>query len=193
VQPKAALIRFVVGPDGTVVPDIDGKLPGRGLWVTAERAVLHRAVAKNAFARAARRQVSVPADLVARTEALLERRVVDLLSLARGAGAAVAGFVKVEDRLRHDGAALVFAARDGAADGKGKIARMAVRAGARIVEAVDAATLGRAFGRDAVVHAAVSAGGLADRLAAAAARLEGIRGAGIDGPAAKGYAGRHER
>lgn len=199
VRPKSALVRFVIGPDDTVVPDVEGKLPGRGLWVSADRAALDQAVAKNAFARAARRRVRVPADLVDRVEALLERRLVQLLSLARGAGAAVAGFVKVEERLRASrkadagGAggrpgrvALVFAARDGADDGRRKIAGLAAGAGAPVVEVLDAGALGRAFGRDAVVHAAVAAGGLAERLAVEAARLDGIRRAGDDAPASKG-------
>lgn len=199
VRPKADLVRFVVGPDETVVPDVEGKLPGRGLWVTADRAVLEQAAAKNAFARAARRKVRVPDDLVDRVDALVERRLVQLLSLARGAGDAVAGFVKVEERLRasrdaaagggearHGRVALVFAARDGAADGRRKIAGLAAGAGAPVVDVLNADALGRAFGREAVVHATVAAGGLAERLAVEAARLDGIRRAGDDAPASKG-------
>ncbi|HET6224250.1 MAG TPA: DUF448 domain-containing protein, partial [Dongiaceae bacterium] len=46
VLPKTDLVRFVVGPDGVLVPDVAGRLPGRGLWVKAQRDVLAAAVAK---------------------------------------------------------------------------------------------------------------------------------------------------
>ena len=90
--PKAGLIRFVIGPDDVVVPDVLGKLPGRGLYVTADRAALQAAVKKRAFARGARRAVTVPEGLVDTVEAALARRVIDLVSMARKAGNAVCGF-----------------------------------------------------------------------------------------------------
>ena len=64
VRPKSALLRFVVGPDGTLVPDLAGRLPGRGLWITPERDIVASAAAKNLFAKAARERVVVPSDLV---------------------------------------------------------------------------------------------------------------------------------
>jgi predicted RNA-binding protein YlxR (DUF448 family) len=81
VQPKAGLIRFVVGPDGMVVPDVLEKLPGRGMWVSAERAVIEKA-GRGQFARAARQPVTVPATLAADVEAQVVRRVTDLVALA---------------------------------------------------------------------------------------------------------------
>ena len=60
VQPKAGLIRFVAGPDGQVVPDLAEKLPGRGIWVTADRAAIAKAAAKGLFSRGARARVGAP-------------------------------------------------------------------------------------------------------------------------------------
>ena len=87
--PKAGLVRFVVGPDDTVVPDVAGRLPGRGIWVSADRAVLERAVAKRMFSKGAKRQALVPDGLVAQVEAALLRRLQDAIAMARKAGALV--------------------------------------------------------------------------------------------------------
>mgnify|MGYP001799233399 CR=1 FL=1 len=95
VQPKAGLIRFVVGPDGQVVPDILGKLPGRGMYVTADRAILEQA-RKGQFSRSAKQAVTVADGLVDEVERQLARRTVDLLALARKAGRAVCGYEKVK-------------------------------------------------------------------------------------------------
>jgi len=93
------MIRFVVGPEGDVVPDLARRLPGRGLWVKAERSAVERAVAKNLFARAARASVKPAADLAERVEWLLLERALADLGRARRAGRAVAGFVKVEQMV----------------------------------------------------------------------------------------------
>ena len=92
VQPRQGLIRFVVGPEDRIFPDVTGKLPGRGIWVAADRAAVDKAARKGLFSRAARRAVTVPPDLADEVEAMVARRVVDLVSLARKAGEAVAGF-----------------------------------------------------------------------------------------------------
>ncbi len=173
VLPKESLIRFVVGPAGDLVPDISGKLPGRGLWVKAERAVLANAVAKNLFAKAARRSIDVPADLVDRTVALLSHRCLDLVGLARRAGQVICGFDKVRDALRHGRVAIVLAAADGAADGRGKL--QALAGGLPTLALFSGADLSAALGREHVVHAALAPGRLAERLIAESARLAGLR------------------
>jgi len=173
VLPKEALVRFVIDPAGTVVPDVAGKLPGRGLWVKAERAALAAAVAKNLFAKAARRQVEVPADLADRTAALLSQRCLDLVGLARRAGDAVCGFDKVRDALRNGRVGILLAAADGAADGRGKLQALA---GERPTLALfSGAELSASLGRENVVHAAVAPGRLAERLSVESARLAGLR------------------
>ena len=175
VRPKAELLRFVVGPEGRIVPDIAGKLPGRGLWLTARRDIVAAAVTKRLFARAARQPVIVDDDLAERVEALLAERCRDQIGLARRAGQAVMGFAKVEAALAQGKAAVLLAAADGAADGRMKLRALAP--GLPLVEQLSGAELGAAFGREHVVHAALAPGRIAQALIAAAARLAGFRGA----------------
>lgn len=167
----------MVAPDGAVVPDVDERLPGRGLWVAADREILAQAVAKRLFARAAKRSVTVDPGLVDRVEGLLERRCVETLSLARRAGGTVAGLAKVRQALEAGRPGLLVEARDGAQDGR---ARLRALAGDRqVVSCLSSADIAGAFGRDHAVHAFVEAAGpragLAERLARDAARLTGLR------------------
>jgi predicted RNA-binding protein YlxR (DUF448 family) len=173
VLPKESLVRFVVGPAGEVVPDIAGKLPGRGLWAKAERAVLAKAVDKNLFAKAARQSVNVPPDLVDRTVALLSQRCLDVIGLARRAGQAICGFEKVRDALRNGRVGIVLAAADGAADSRGKLKALAGELPTLALFTV--AELSASLGRENVVHAALTPGRLAERLIAESARLAGLR------------------
>ncbi len=76
-------IRFVAGPDGTVVPDLKRNLPGRGCWVTADREHVDKAAKKGMFARALKAQVEVPSDLGAMVDRLLSRSALGALGLAR--------------------------------------------------------------------------------------------------------------
>jgi predicted RNA-binding protein YlxR (DUF448 family) len=172
-------VRFVLGPDGAVVPDLAAKLPGRGVWLTADRALVDRAVAKKMFSRAFKAQATAPADLADRLEALLAQRLMDAIGMARKGGQAVAGFEKVRARLKDGTAGVLIAARDGAADGKSKLARLAdVTAGdVGIIDVLDSTELGLAFGRDFAIHAALDRGGFADRVIWEAARLDGLRSA----------------
>ncbi len=172
----ARMIRFVVGPEDRLIPDIGAKLPGRGIWVSAERDALRQAIAKRLFARAARRAVAIPPDLEATVARLVERQCLDLIGLARRAGAAVAGFEKVEAMLRKAGAGVLVEACDGAADGRQKLSRLAPDA--PVVSLFAAAALAAAMGRDGVVvHAAIARGKVAERFVAACDRLAGLRGA----------------
>jgi predicted RNA-binding protein YlxR (DUF448 family) len=167
---KPALIRFVIDPDGRVTPDLKERLPGRGLWVTANRAVLDQAVAKNAFAKAARQSVKVDRDLAGRVMALAKREVAELLGLARKSGQLVAGFEKVEAALRAGKVRVLVAASDGAEDGRGKLARLA-GSGVEICAPLTAAELAQALGREHAVHAAIKAGGLAEKTSIASRRV----------------------
>ena len=175
--PTDRLVRFVLGPEAVVVPDLAAKLPGRGVWLTAERALVERAVAKKLFSRAFKAQAAAPGDLADRLEALLVQRLIDLIGLARKAGQAVTGFEKVRARLK-EGAAGVLArkASDGAADGKAKLVRMA--GGVVVIDVLNSTELGLAFGRDFAIHAALDRDGFADRVIGEAARLGGLRPAG---------------
>lgn len=172
VLPKAELIRFVAAPDGSIVPDVAGKLPGRGIWVRAERGALETAVARNLFARAARAQVRVPEDLLARVEAQLARRVIELISLARKSGQAVSGYEKVKDWLAKETARVLIQASDGSERGK---SRLSTPHGGDFIGWLTADELGQAFGKQTVIHAALGAGGLPQRVVEEAARLKALR------------------
>lgn len=173
-QPKAGLIRFVIGPDGTVVPDVLEKLPGRGMYVTADRAVIEQA-GKGQFARAAKAQVTVPEGLADLVEAQLARRVVDLIAMARKAGLAISGFEKVKAALADHPIRVLLQASDGSERQKGKFW---TPEGARYFDCLTGAELGLAFGRETVIHGALAAGGLSDRVVEDAAKLRGLRGNG---------------
>ena len=172
VQPKSGLIRFVAGPDGQVVPDILEKLPGRGVYVAADRAALEKAVAKNGFARGLKAPVQVPDGLVAEVERQLTRRLIDLISLARKSGAAVAGYEKVKDWLSKEEALVLIQAKDGSARGKTKLSTPHF---GTYIGFLTADELGMAFGRETVIHAALASGGLTKRVVEEAQRLKGVR------------------
>jgi len=177
---KGALIRFVLGPDNAVVPDLAGNLPGRGYWVTASRKILAEAVRKNAFARAMQASVKPDPDLVERICGLIDRQVIDLLGLARRSGSLVTGFEKVDVALRTGRAVLLIEAKDAGADGRAKLARHTLP-GVEIWSPLTAEQLGRAIGRDYAVHVAVGPGGIATRLKAVLRRQQGLSDDGVAG------------
>lgn len=178
VAERDGMVRFVIGPDGEVVPDVGETLPGRGLWLTADPALVEKAVAKGLFAKAARRAVRAPADLTDRVGALLRRRCLDQLGLARRGGQAVAGFEKVVAALKagaigkRSGIGLRLEASDGAADGRGKLDALAPRVA--VVDLFDRVSLGGALGRDEAVHVVLGTGPLAQSLLRDAARLKAL-------------------
>lgn len=172
-QPPERMVRFVVAPNGEVVPDIEGNLPGRGIWLSASRDVVNTAVAKRCFAKAARARVTVAEDMADRVEALLTRRCLELLGLARRAGQALAGYDKVRGELLARRGALLLEAADGAAGGRGKVRALAPSL--PLVEVFDSAELGPALGREAAVHVVVGRGRLAARLLREVSRLVGFR------------------
>ena len=169
------MIRFVVGPEGDVVPDLARRLPGRGLWVKAERSAVERAVTKNLFARAARASVKPASDLAERVERLLLERALADLGRARRAGRAVAGFVKVEQMVGQRRAGLLVVADEADGDGLGKLKAT----GLPIARLGDAVALGGIFGREQAVYVAVArdnaGGAFIERIEAGAARWRGYR------------------
>jgi len=175
IAPKAELIRFVIGPDQNVVPDIRAALPGRGLWVEAKRATLALALKKNAFARAAHAPVKVSADLVQEVENLLLRQALSLLGLAHKAGAVAAGFAKAERLLDGARALALLEAADAGPHGAKKLRQRARAAGIPVLRLFRAEEIGLALGRENMVHAALGAERLAQRFLEEAGRLAGFR------------------
>jgi uncharacterized protein len=175
------LIRFVAGPDGAVVPDLARHLPGRGVWVDATYAAVAAAVRQKIFARSLQRQVSVPADLPARVERLMARRLSEALSLANKAGLIVAGFAKIEALMARKRAVVLIHAADAAADGveklDGKFNALTKGSGARVapIRDLSGAEMSLAMGRPNVIHAAAAEGGATRRLIEEARRLRRYR------------------
>ncbi len=171
----ARMIRFVVGPQAEVVPDLARRLPGRGLWVKAERAVVEQAIARRLFAKAARQAVTAAPDLGQRVESLLLERVLEDLSRARRAGRAVAGFVRVEQMIGRRQAGLLVVADEAQGDGLTKL----VASGLPLERLGNAAALGRVFGREQTVYIALArdddSGRFIERIAGGAARWRGYR------------------
>ncbi len=166
--PISGLIRFVVAPDGLLVPDIRRKLPGRGVWTMLSRAAVEQAMRTKAFVRSLKGAVKVPDTLADDVDRLLLRDALQSLSFANKAGLLVTGFGKVESAL--GGAhppAIWIEASDGAEDGRRKLGQaMRRRHGDRqsripVAECFTSHDLGLALGRDLVIHAALKDGAAA--------------------------------
>lgn len=172
MKTKEHMIRFVVGPDGVVVPDIAGKLPGRGLWVSATRDALSQAVSKNMFSRAAKAKVAAPAHLIEQTETVLAKRCLDLLGLARSAGAVVTGQPQVEHALAKDELAFVLFAADAGRDCRKKLSRATAMPSGFARDA-----LGAALGHAHLAAVGLRPHPLVAKLEKECARWQGVRGA----------------
>ncbi len=153
-KPKEQLLRFVVSPDGVLTPDIDNKLPGRGIYVTCSRLLVAEALAKKAFQRAAEGPVSLPTDFLNRLEGLLALKVKNALSLARKAGQVISGFEKVEQALKHGKVAALIHAPTAGADGLKKLRSDAVPS----FQSLPREWLNEVTGRENAVHIAVLEG-----------------------------------
>ncbi len=177
VMEEARLIRFVAGPDGVVVPDLARKLPGRGLWVAADRASVETATRKSLFARAAKQRLTAPTDLATQVEGLLMRRMLAGLGLARKAGELTTGFEKVLSAVASGKAAFLVEALDGAADGRRKIFGAFHRSARppKVIGLFSSEEMGLALGGENVIHTAFLAGRGAERWASDARRLGGFR------------------
>ena len=168
------LIRFVVGPDGVLVPDLRRKLPGRGVWASLSAATVTEAIKRRAFERSLKTKVVVPPDLVAMIDGLMLRDAQQALAMGNKAGLVQAGFAKVEAMIGSGRCAAVIEASDGAEDGRRKIGQALKRAelarqdaGLKprkvpIVAIFAGADLELALGRAHVIHAALAPGPAAE-------------------------------
>lgn len=170
------MIRFVAAPDGTVVPDIRRKLPGRGVWIDGTRASVALAVKKRAFARALKADVTAPETLPDDVERLLRRAMLERLAMASKAGLVIQGFEKVREALKAGGVHGLLIASDAAADGRDKLLALAKSAchlhnNRTVVDVVSSAELEGTLGRERAVHVALTPGRLSELLFTDAERL----------------------
>ncbi len=179
--PPDDLIRFGAAPSGTLVPDVARKLPGRGVWVTSERAAVEAAVKSNAFAKGLKRQVRAQADLPQAVDALFVERLLNALSLANKAGAVCTGAEKVEKLLDGGRAVALLHGSDGSPEGRRKLSAKftAIQRDkgrdAPIVDCLTIEQLSLAMGRSNVVHAGLIQGGATTRFISQAERLRRYR------------------
>ena len=173
------MIRFVLGPERLLVADLAERLPGRGIWLSAQRNVVEVARTKGAFARATGGAVTVPPDLLPDLVTSLQRRVGEHIGLARRAGQAVAGYAKTREWLEAGRVAVVVQAADGSAAECRRLLGHRAETVA-VVKPLDATRLGALFGREQTVHVGLSAGRLAERVRLEAGRLAGLMEAGGD-------------
>ena len=178
----ADMVRFVLDPEGVVTPDIQGKLPGRGVWVSSDQKSLEKVIAQKSFARGFKAKVKIDGNLAILTARLLERRVLGLITMARKASVIALGFDQVQSMAREAAIAIRIEASDGSKDGRSKIRTLA-KAMNREQELPDpillgcftAEQIGQALGREAIVHAAIRPCKLAKAMKLDVARLSGFR------------------
>lgn len=186
VHPAAELIRFVLGPDDRVVADLQGRLPGRGVWVTARSALVDEAVKRRLFGRAFKADVVVPATLSQEIDDGLLRMLRQSLSLANKAGRVVTGFAKVEAAIATETLAALVHAADSSPDGQRKLAGALRKrlgdaiSGFPVVHDLSGPELDLALGRTNVIHAALVAGAGSDGFLASWKRLRAYRGSADD-------------
>ncbi len=163
VKPEDELIRFALSPDGEVVPDLKRKLPGRGVWVSLDRKMLGDAIKRHLFSKGFGAEAKAGPELADLVGLQLRKDVLSALSLARKAGLALSGFMKVEEALTKGNVRMIFHASDGSVDGRQKLDRKCA-ANVVIFDLFASGDLDLAFGKSNVIHAAVANGGMAEKL-----------------------------
>lgn len=161
---KKELFRFVLSPERELVPDPQGRLPGRGAYTCCMKDCLKAAVEKKQFNRAFKGEVkSVKADdLLRMVTDLLEERLASYLALANKAGKVASGGDSVMDALRKQKTGVVVLARDISADIGEKFSHAAGRAGAECITLLDKERLGALLGKEIRSVAAIEKGGFAE-------------------------------
>lgn len=182
-RPVGELIRFVLGPDGVVVPDTEAKAEGRGVWISLNRGAVEEAVKRKVFARSLKSAVDVPGDLPGLTQLRLEQRYLAALNMARKAGQLTLGATKVRGLIEAGELIALITATDAAPDGRSKMAG-ALRAlhhaaadegmdGFEVphFELLGSEQMGLALGLENVIHAALTRGAAAQAAVEKARRL----------------------
>lgn len=121
VLPCSRMVRFVVSPEGTVVADLKGTLPGRGVWITSRKPLVECAVKDKLFTKGFKAHVLVEPDFADKLEQQLEQSALSFLSIARKAGAVILGSAKLESAIRKRELAALLHAVDASENGIKKL------------------------------------------------------------------------
>ena len=172
VLSKSKLIRFVLGPDSVIYPDPENKLPGRGIWVKADRSAILQAEKGQLFSRTAKQSAECLENLAELVENLIANRVIQLIALSRKSGQCISGYEKVKDWLKKDIVKVLIQSSDGSTREK---SRLRAPDEGQFIDCLSSKELGKAFGRENITHCALASGGLTQRIVEDAQRLKGLR------------------
>lgn len=175
ILPIDKMIRFVVGPDGSIVPDLTLKLPGIFVWVKADNAILKKAIWRNSFAAKTRQNVKIPENLIESIEFGLFRLAMQTLSLAKRAGELRFGFTKVDEALRSHTAAVYVVANDAKENGREKLQRLALHENLPVIDEWSSAQLSAAIGEENIIHMVLAHGGLTQKLFEILTKLKAVK------------------
>jgi predicted RNA-binding protein YlxR (DUF448 family) len=167
MTPRERMIRFVIGPEDQIVPDLSENLPGHGLWVTATVDAVQTAAKKNLFAKAAKHPAHSSPTLAEDVAKLLRKRCLGYLGLAKGAGIAVLGETQTETALRANKLALYLRSPDAsrALDNHNSIAECAL---------FTREELGSALGYDQIAYAGLAPHGMTKKIMLEIKRLQSM-------------------
>ena len=172
VLSKSELVRFVLGPDSVIYPDPENKLPGRGIWVKADRSAILKAAKGRLFPIAAKQSAESLENLAELVENLIANRVIQLIALSRKSGQCISGYEKVKDWLKKDIVKVLIQSSDGSSREK---SRLRAPGEGKFIDCLSSKELGKAFGRENITHCALASGGLTQRIVEDAQRLKGLR------------------
>jgi len=169
---KSELVRFVLGPNSLIYPDLENKLPGRGIWVKADHSAIERAEKAKLFSRATKQSAECLENLAEQVEDLIANRIIKLIGLSRKSGQCICGYEKVKDWLKKDIAKVLIQSSDGSNREK---SRLRTPNDGNYIGWLSSKELGKAFGRENITHCALASGGLTKRIVEDAQRLKGLR------------------
>ena len=172
VLSKSELVRFVLGPNSLIYPDPENKLPGRGIWVKADRSAILKAEKRRLFSQAAKQSAECLENLAEQVENLIANRIIKLIGLSRKSGQCICGYEKVKDWLKKDIAKVLIQSSDGSSRGK---SRLRTPDDGKFIGCLSSKELGKAFRRENITHCALASGGLTQRIVEDAQRLKGLR------------------
>ena len=148
------LLRFVVGPDKSLTPDILNKLPGRGAYTLSKPEYVKEALYKNRFAKhlgfykhLSPREIDL---FLSSLENLLQKNFIEQIGLVRKQGSAVAGAGNLKEHQFAKGLLI-------AADASNREARkiISLTRPSWILKNIPAETLGKAFGRNSLAFVGI--------------------------------------